>query len=350
MQTSLMHLTAADSTLVAVRTWLPEGVAPLRLAAPGASPAAGAEAAPADGEPGPNLPGGSDAAPTPETQTPPRAVIQVVHGMAEHSARYARFAEQATARGYAVVADDHRGHGLTAQDGNLGHVADRDGWDLVLEDLSALLDAVRSSWPGAPVVLMGHSWGSFLVRLMATRRGGDLAGLIVMGTGGDPGLVGGAGAALASVLGRLRGRGRPSKALDRIVFASYNRGLGPVRTVFDWLSRDPAEVDAYIEDPWCGFLCSNSFFRDLARGTSTVARPEVFAATPAGLPVLVMSGGADPVGAHGRGPRQVADAYRRAGVRDVALRILPGARHELLNETNRADVTGQLLDWVEARL
>ena len=348
MQTRQTHLTAADGTLVAVHSWLPEGVAPLRLDEPGASPTVGLEAVPARAELEASPTTGSGAAP--EDVASPRAVIQVVHGMAEHSARYARFAEQATARGYAVVADDHRGHGLTAQNGSLGHIADRDGWDVVLDDLSALLDAVRSSWPGVPVVLMGHSWGSFLVRLMATRRGQDLAGLIVMGTGGDPGLMGGAGAALASVLGGLRGRSRPSKALNRLVFASYNRGLEPVRTDFDWLSRDPAEVDAYIEDPWCGFLCSSSFFHDLARGTAGAARSEVFEATPADLPVLVMSGGADPVGAHGRGPRQVADAYRRAGVRDVALRLFPDARHELLNETNRSEVTVQLLDWVEARL
>lgn len=332
MQTSLTHLAAPDGTSVAVRSWLPQRVAPLRPGA-GEGPSDDGQVSAASG-----------------TRGSPRAVIQVVHGMAEHSARYERFAAAATQRGIGVVADDHRGHGLTAEAGRLGHVADRDGWELVLADLEMVLDAVRASWPGAPVVLLGHSWGSFLVRLLAARRGRDVAGMVVMGTGGDPGPTFGVGAGLASLMGRLRGQGRPSAVLGRLAYAGYNRGLGPVRTEFDWLSRDRAEVDAYIADPWCGFPCSNAFFRDMARGISAAARREVFEATPPDLPVLVTSGTADPVGARGAGPRQVAGGYRRAGVRNVALRLFPEARHELLNETNRDEVTGEILDWVEARI
>ena len=281
----------------------------------------------------------------------PRAVIQVVHGVTEHSARYERFATAAVAAGYGVVADDHRGHGLTAPPGGLGHVADRGGWERVLTDLSAVLDAERASWPGAPVVLLGHSWGSFLVRLLAARRGRDLAGLIVMGTGGDPGAAGRVGGAVGSLLCRLRGPATPGRLLHALAFggfSGFNRPFAPARTEVDWLSRDEAEVDAYVADPLCGFVCSNAFFRDLAVGPGAAARPAVYRAAPRDLPVLVVSGGRDPVGAAGRGPRQVADAYRRAGTGDVVLRLYPSARHELLNETNREEVTRDLLDWISA--
>ncbi|MCZ0858704.1 alpha/beta fold hydrolase [Actinomyces israelii] len=339
MQTALTHMTADDGARLAVRTWLPDGAARLRTDA-GARGGAGAGSPPA--EPA-----------DPPRGEPPRAIIQVVHGMTEHSARYERLATAAVAAGYGVVADDHRGHGLTAPPGGLGHVADRGGWGRVLADISAVLDAVRASWPGAPVVLLGHSWGSFLVRLLAARRGRDLAGLIVMGTGGDPGAAGRLGGALGALLCRLRGPATPGRLLHALAFggfSGFNRPFAPARTEVDWLSRDEAEVDAYVADPLCGFVCSNAFFRDLAAGPGVAARAAVYRATPRDLPVLVASGDRDPVGAAGRGPRQVADAYRRAGVHDVVLRLYPGARHEVLNETNREEVTRDLLDWISARL
>ena len=343
-------MAADDGVGLALRTWLPDGIAPLRTdAASRAEPSGHAglsglsghagHAAPASGGPASGSRGGE-----------PSAVIQIVHGMTEHSARYERFAVAAVGAGYAVVADDHRGHGLSAAPGRLGHVADADGWERVLTDLSTVFDAVRVSWPDAPVVMLGHSWGSFLVRLLAARRGADLAGMIVMGTGGDPGATGRAGVALGSLLCGLRGPAAPGKALHALVIGGFNRVFAPTRTEVDWLSRDEAEVDAYAADPLCGFVCSNAFFRDLAAGPHAAARSAVYRATPGDLPVLVVSGGRDPVGAGGRGPREVADAYRRAGVRDVALKLYPGARHEVLNEINRDEVTRDLLAWISARL
>ena len=140
------------------------------------------------------------------------------------------------------------------------------------------------------------------------------------------------------------------RSLERRAFASYNRVFAPAHTDFDWLSRERAEVDAYIADPLCGFTCTAAFYRDLARGGVEVGRPETFAATPVDLPILVVSGSADPVGRDGAGVREVATAYRRAGVREVSLRLYPGARHELLNETNREQVTADLLVWVGAHV
>lgn len=346
-------MAADDGVGLALRTWLPDGIAPLRTdAASRVEPSGHTGLSGLSGLSGHAghaalAPNGSASG---SRGGEPSAVIQIVHGMTEHSARYERFAVAAVGAGYAVVADDHRGHGLTAAPGRLGHVADADGWQRVLTDLSSVLDTVRASWPGAPVVMLGHSWGSFLVRLLAARRGADLAGMIVMGTGGDPGATGRAGVALGSLLCGLRGPAAPGKALHALVIGGFNRVFAPTRTEVDWLSRDEAEVDAYAADPLCGFVCSNAFFRDLAAGPHAAARSAVYRATPGDLPVLVVSGGRDPVGSGGRGPREVADAYRRAGVRDVALKLYPGARHEVLNEINRDEVTRDLLAWISARL
>lgn len=287
------------------------------------------------------------------SQGRPRAVVVLAHGMAEHAARYEGLGTALAGAGIALLAEDHRGHGLTATEAAdgaaplLGHVADADGWELVLGDLSALLDSARDRFPGVPLILFGHSWGSFLVRILAARRGGELAGLVVMGTGGDPGAVGVVGAAAARAVCAARGASRPSPLLDTLVIGGYNRAFSPARTPCDWLSRDEAEVDAYVADPWCGFVCSASFYRDLAEGAGRASRPEAFR-VPEELPVLVISGAEDPVGARGRGPREVAAAYRRAGVRDVSLRLYPGARHELLHETCRGEAVDALLSWFNA--
>lgn len=317
MQEQTTTLTASDSKPLFVRTWLPDG-------------------------------------------EHPRAVIQLVHGMAEHSARYRRFAQAAVARGLAVVADDHRGHGATiATPDERGHTDDVDGWTRILDDLTHVRAMINATWPGVPVILMGHSWGSVLVRgwvadlsRHAEALGGQaaLAGLVVMGTVGDPGTLGRIGVRIARAEARLRGPRHVSTALERMAGSGRNAAFEPRRTDFDWLSRDEAEVDAYLADPLCGFVCTSAFFRDLAVGAVEVNRSAAFEAIPRDLPVLVVSGQADPVGGMGQGVRDVATAMRRAGVREVTLRLYPQARHELLNETNRDEVTAELLAWMEGHL
>lgn len=318
MREETTYLTASDDTPLFVRTWLPRE--PAR----------------------------------------PRAVVHLVHGMAEHSARYARFAQALTDAGYAVVADDHRGHGRTIGAASpQGHTHDEDGWTAVLADLDVVRDHIDATFPGVPVILLGHSWGSLLVRGWVARHGQEvapgatrypLAGLVIMGTASDPGLIGTVGLALAKVQARVRGASRPSALLNRLSFATSTKGIEPLRTESDWLSRDAAEVDAYIADPWCGFTCSAGFFRDLTTAAIVVNRDDAFGAVPADLPVLVVSGEADPVGAWGEGVRKVAARLDRAGVRDLTVQLYPGARHELLNETNRDEVTADLLAWISQRL
>jgi len=281
---------------------------------------------------------------------PPRAIVQIAHGMAEHAARYERFAQALTGAGYAVYANDHRGHGQTATTQAHGYLADRDGWNTVVADLGAVTEFARAEHPGVPVVLFGHSMGSFLSRAYAALHGARLAGLVLSGTAGNPGPLAAVGKGVAQVQGRLRGRKHQSGLMNTLTFGQYNSAFKPNRTDFDWLSRDEAEVDQYIADPLCGNVFTTSFYSDLLGGVQQVNRTSAYAAVPRDLPVLVISGSLDPVGADGKGPREVAEAYRSAGVSDVTVTLYPDARHELLNETNRDEVTADVLAWLDERL
>lgn len=281
----------------------------------------------------------------------PKAIVQVSHGMAEHSARYARFADRLTAAGYAVYAHDHRGHGRTARrPDDHGYFADRDGWDTVVADIDLVGEHARSEHPGLPLFLFGHSMGSFLARAHAMEHGDRLAGLVLSGTAGDPGVLGKVGGMLASTQARLRGRRHRSGLMDTLTFGRYNAAFKPNRTKFDWLSRDEAEVDKYIADPDCGNVFSAAFFRDLLDGLARINSDAEVARIPKDLPIYLVAGAMDPVGEQGRGVAKVAAQLTRAGVREVRTRIWPDARHEVLNETNRDEVMDDLVRWFDEHL
>lgn len=281
----------------------------------------------------------------------PTAIVQIAHGMAEHAGRYGRFARALTDAGYAVYAEDHRGHGRTGEAATLGHFADDDGWSKVLEDLAAVTRHALGEHPGLPVVLFGHSMGSFLARDYAVRHGGDLCAVVVCGTAADPGLLGKVGAMIATTEARVRGPRHPSALMNKLTFGAYNAAFKPTRTDFDWLSRDEAEVDKYIADPLCGFVCTSRFYSDLLGGLARVNSDAVMAGISSELPMLVISGTQDPVGGkQAAGVNAVADQLRRSGVADLTVKVYPEARHELLNETNRDEVTADVLAWIGQRL
>jgi alpha-beta hydrolase superfamily lysophospholipase len=287
----------------------------------------------------------------PDPETSIKAVVQIAHGMAEHAGRYGRFARALCAAGYAVYANDHRGHGRTAGDPDkVGYFADQDGWFKVAGDLAQLTGIIRENHPAKPVFLLGHSMGSFLVRTVIARDSGDIAGVVLSGTGGDPGLLGTVGLGLARAVVALRGRRHPSRLLNALSFGGFNKPFAPARTDFDWLSRDPAEVDRYIADPFCGAVFSAGFFIDLLEGIAYIHKPENIARIPKDLPVYLFSGAADPVGDRTRGVRQVAEAYRQAGIRDVTVRFYEGGRHEMLNEINRREVFDDTVAWLDDHL
>jgi alpha-beta hydrolase superfamily lysophospholipase len=271
---------------------------------------------------------------------PPRGVVQIAHGMCEHGGRYERLVLALNAAGFAVYAQDHRGHGQTASlQGELG--AFGADWKTVVADLGTVRERAAADFPGLPLVLLGHSMGAFLAQQFARAHGEKLSGLVLMGTYREARWLARAGATLAAVESlRLGPRGH-SDLLRALTFGAFNRRFAPNRTDFDWLSRDAAAVDRYIADPLCGFPPTVQLWREVL-GALAVGLPS----PPATLPVCVLVGERDPVCGPDRAANKLVAQFRAAGVQ-VTHHVYPGARHELLHESNRDDVIRDLLAWLE---
>jgi len=283
----------------------------------------------------------------PDDASSVKGVIQIAHGMAEHAARYERFAGALTKAGYAVYANDHRGHGKTAgSQEHVGYFADENGWEKVVDDLHVLTGIIKKEFPGKPFFLFGHSMGSFLSRHYSMLYGNELTGLILSGTGGDPGPIGKIGLFIAKMEARLRGKRAKSDMMNKLSFGAFNNAFKPNRTEYDWLSRDNAEVDKYIHDPWCGAVFTAGFFCDMLSGLGFINRKENIMKMPKILPIYLFSGAKDPVGANTKGVTQVYNALRSVGISDVTLKFYADGRHEMLNEINREEVFGDVAGWL----
>ncbi len=274
-------------------------------------------------------------------EAPPKAVVQILHGMAEHIGRYERTALALNEAGYLTAGRDHRGHGKDAE--TLGYFADRDGWDAILEDAHRVSLDLKKKYPGVPFYLLGHSMGSFLAREYALRYGRELDGLILSGTGFYPKGLCVAGRLLA----KLSPKKKPAAAVNKIAFAGNNKPFAPGRTGFEWLSRDEKEVDRYVSDPLCGFCFTGGAFADFFGGLLALTDEKRLSAMPKDLPVYFLSGECDPVGQMGKGVEQVAEQFRNAGLENVTVKLYEGARHELFNETNRGEVIADLIGWLD---
>jgi len=275
----------------------------------------------------------------------PKAVVQLVHGIAEHIARYDDFARFLTERGYLVVADDHMGHGGSiGPDGVQGYFCG--GWLSAAADEKSLHDRAAAMYPGIPYIILGHSMGSFLLRTYLYTYPDALSGAIISGTGWQPPLAISAGLALCRAEARRLGETGVSPLLVRMMFGSYNRGFDKTRKN-DWLTSVSPVVDAYNADPLCGFDATVGLTRDMLTGIQMNENPENLARMEKSLPVLFVSGGKDPVGAQSAGVLQTIDAFKRAGMKNIAIHIYPEGRHEMLNESNRAEVYADILAWLE---
>jgi len=284
----------------------------------------------------------------PDTKKKIKAAIQISHGMAEHAARYERFAAELVQAGYAVYANDHRGHGKTAGSlDTVGYFADEQGWEKVVEDQFTITRHIKKEHPGLPVFLLGHSMGSFISRNYVMNHGGELKGLILSGTAGDPGLLGKIGYLVAKREAKKVGRKTRSPFLDKLSFGKFNNAFKPNRTAFDWLSRDNAEVDKYVDDPWCGEVFTAGFFCDLLPALTYINRQENINRIPRDLPIYLFSGALDPVGGNTKGVLQVYKSFLKAGIRDVSYKFYPEARHETLNEINRDEVFRDVIAWLD---
>jgi alpha-beta hydrolase superfamily lysophospholipase len=274
--------------------------------------------------------------------------------MAEHSRRYGELARRLNAAGFEVWAADMRGHGQTADDGVneidqgglLGHCADQDGFSRVLADIDEINRLIGESRPGVPLFLLGHSWGSFIAQGYIETYRYPLAGCILSGTRGPGGFKAAAGGRVMAFLAFLLGCRRRSRLAWMLADKPFNKPFRPNRTNFDWLSRDEGAVDAYRADPLCGKLVTVGFYRDLTGALCRIHQIKAMEEINRDLPIYVFSGSADPVGDMGNGPTALVNVYRSMGIKDLEFVLYPDARHEVLNETNREEVTENLLSWL----
>lgn len=287
----------------------------------------------------------------PEAGVDIRGVVLIVHGMAEHAGRYVGTAKALTDAGYAVFAHDHRGHGKSIHHENdVGFFAPDDGWNRVVKDVHQLTQHYQARYPGKPFVLLGHSMGSFMCQQLMYEHGNDYAAVILSGSNGSVGFLRVLGVLVTRLeLLRLGERGK-SALVHQMSFADFNRPFKPNRTDFDWLSRDNSVVDAYIADPRCGFRATVSLWHQFLIGLGEIERPSNQAHIPRNLPVYIVSGALDPVSKASKGLLQLIEAYRIAGLTRVTHRFYPGARHEILNETNKEDVYRDMISWLDAQL
>jgi alpha-beta hydrolase superfamily lysophospholipase len=260
---------------------------------------------------------------------PPLAIVHLAHGMGEHAARYRRLADALTEGGYVVYANDHRGHGRTAgstvNHGDLG----AGGWPGLVSDISQLSSIARREYPGLPLVVVGHSMGSFALQGYLLDNSGLLDGAVLSGT---------------SAMDVIAPGIDPTKEAD---LTAFNAAFAPARTDYDWLSRDPDEVDAYVADPACGFGLNPESMASMLGAMAETADPGRLSGIRPDLPILLLSGDADPLAGGGSLIDLVADRYRQAGVQDVTVALYRGARHEVFNETNRDEVTADLVTWLD---
>ncbi|MGZ4606041.1 MAG: alpha/beta fold hydrolase [Blastococcus sp.] len=275
-----------------------------------------------------------------------RATIQLVHGASEHSGRYGRLAAALTAAGFGVWAMDLRGHGRTAESTGIGRFGGGLGVDTVLDDVEALHLVIDDEHPGVPRVLLGHSMGSIIALASAERDGRGLAGLVLSGpVGVAPQL-----ADMVTALEEAIAAGAGDNALDAL--GAFNQPFEPARTAFDWLSRDAAEVDAYVADPLCGdqIPLTVAYAAGVFGLSVGAATADAVARLPEGLPVLLLSGERDPVGGEEAAQVNALAALLRDRGLPVEQHVYPDARHEVFNETNRDEVTADLIAWLRALL
>ena len=253
-------------------------------------------------------------------------IVQIAHGMGEHALRYAGAADTLAGAGFHVYANDHRGHGKTAGRHKLGDFG-RDGWDGLVADMVTLSKRAKSESDGLPLILFGHSMGSFAAQQYVLDHSDLLAGLVLSGS---------------AAADRLIVRTDDAPDLTQI-----NAAFEPARTPFDWLSRDPIEVDKYIADPFCGFGVSKEAMITMGRSLPRTVDPKEIARIDKGLPIYIFAGDKDPVNADLERLKPVAERYRAAGIKNVVEKYYKDGRHEMLNETNRDEVLSDLLTWLK---
>ncbi|MGH4118468.1 lysophospholipase [Clostridium sp.] len=282
----------------------------------------------------------------PDENVKVKGIIQIAHGMAETAVRYQGFANALTNEGFIVYANDHRGHGKTAgaieKLGDLGE----DGFNSMVENMHGLNKIIKEENSNLPVLLFGHSMGSFLTQRYICLYGSELRGAILSGSCGKQGIIIDIARLIAKGEIRKIGRSGKSNKLDKLSFGSYNNSFKPNRTAFDWLSRDNKEVDKYIADPFCGTVFTAGFFYDFLGGIKSIADNTQINRVPKDLPIYILSGDKDPVGKNGKGVLKLYNTYKEHGIVDLTYKLYKDGRHESLNEINKEEVILDIIKWL----
>lgn len=282
------------------------------------------------------------------TDAAPKAVIQISHGMCEYIGRYEHMIDRLCTAGYAVCGNDHLGHGDTSP-GCYGFFAEKDGYRLLLKDLKTMNNLAHRKYPGIPYLLFGHSMGSFFARWFAELNPDAQDALIISGTGG-PGVLMQFGKQLARLLSAVKGPQYVSKFMVKVSTGSYCKGIENPSSGSAWLSRDPTVWEAYDADEKCTFSFTVSAYRDMLTAYNHVNTAGWAQRLRKDLPIFIYSGDFDPVGNYGKGVRAVYQLLMNAGMEDVTLRLYPGGRHEMHNETNKDEVFDNLIAWCDGHI
>lgn len=281
-----------------------------------------------------------------------KAIIQIAHGMAEHGERYEDFAAYLCSKGFAVLVNDHVGHGKSVNsDDDLGYFGESGGWDAFVEDERSLTELISNELPGLPMVFFGHSMGSFIAREYARRYGKDerIKAVVFCGTSGkNPASA--IAIKLADGIAKIKGSRHRSKFINKIAFGTYNNKIANAKTSFDWLTTDSGIVDKYIADKYCGYLFTATGYRDLFTILDLVSGKDWYNGVYSKLPILLIAGEEDPVGLYGKGIKQVYNDLKLAGKEDVTIRLYSGMRHEILNEIGKEQVYEDVATWVLSKI
>lgn len=281
----------------------------------------------------------------------PRAIVQIVHGIAEYIDRYDDFMSFLAGNGFIVVGDDHLGHGKSfTREEDMGFTAKKDGWCHMVDDVEVLRLAMNKNYPNLPQIIFGHSMGSFLARTHLIRYPGGFDAAIISGTGNQGKALVMGGITVGNLEKTLRGGHFHSKLLNNLAFGSYNKIYENPRTDYDWLTRNESAVDKYIADPLCGFIPSCALFCDMMEGVDFITTKSNLSDMKKDTPVYFMSGTMDPVGECGKGVKKAYNNFKKAGMKDVDIRLYVDGRHEMLNEINNEEVYNDILNWINKKI
>ncbi len=278
----------------------------------------------------------------------PKYIVCISHGMAEHAQRYAAFAHFLCENNIVVYAHDHRGHGKTAEkNGILGYIGKKNGFQRVVLDVRNVIQIAKKDYPGVKVILLGHSFGSFIAQSYIQQFGDEIDACILSGTAGPNPILTLPGEGIANCVKMIKGATHPSPLLDNVTFGSYNSKIKQPSSPKAWISRDEESVKSYIEDPMCGFICSAGFFADLTHGLNTIHKEKNIRKVRKDLPILLFAGTGDPVGGYTETIKKLAQLYKKYDVIHIHEKYYIGGRHEMLSELNKEEVFSDILQWLE---